>query len=302
MPELFTVTGVGTRKVERALAAGVPAALVAQDLETLISEPCDVVVELIGGTTRAASLVEESLRLGRHVVTANKALLAESGDSLVALGRETGASLSFSAAVGGVVPALEAIERARVSGPIRSFRGVLNGTCNFVLDQLATGANFETAVRLAQEKGYAEEDPKLDLEGIDAAQKLILLARRAFNVSLPLASVQVEGICAVNAELVSEVRKRDRTLRLVAECALANGQVVARVAPVELPLSDSLAQVGGVENRLIVELEAGEPIVVSGTGAGRWPTTEAVLADLFEIRLNQQGNRNISEELEECVA
>jgi homoserine dehydrogenase len=302
LPELFTVTGVGTRKAERALAAGVPAALVSEDLEALIDEPCDVVVELIGGTTRAASLVEQSLRLGRHVVTANKALLADSADSLIGLAQETGACLSFSAAVGGVLPALETIERAGLNGPIRRFRGVLNGTCNFVLDQLATGATFATAVRLAQEKGYAEEDPKLDLEGIDAAQKLILLARAAFAVSLPLTSVQVEGICAVNSELVSEVRERNKTLRLVAECAQQNGQVVARVAPVELPLTDPLSQVSGVENRLVVEPEGGEPIIVSGTGAGRWPATEAVMADLFAIRINEQCNTAISEELEECVA
>jgi homoserine dehydrogenase len=161
---------------------------------------------------------------------------------------------------------------------------------------------LNAAVRLAQEKGYAEEDPQLDLGGIDAAQKLILLARAAFDISLPLDAVNIEGICAVNAELMRQVQERNRTLRLVAECEERNGRIEARVAPVELLLTDPLAQVKGVENRLIVDPAGAESIIVSGTGAGRWPTTEAVLADLFDIRINEQCNRDFSEELEVCVA
>ncbi len=302
LPELFTVTGVGTRKVERALAAGVPAHLVAQDLETLISEPCDVVVELIGGTSRAAALVEQAMKLGRHVVTANKALLAQSGDYLAALAQENEVTLRYSAAVGGVLPAIETVAHAKSHGPIRGFRGVLNGTCNFVLDEVAAGSTLDAAVGLAQQKGYAEEDPQLDLEGIDAAQKLILLVRAAFDLSLPLEAIDIEGIASLNADVLSQLQERNRTLRLVAECFQKDGLVQARVAPVELDLTDHLAQVYGVENRLIVETEGGESIIVSGTGAGRWPTAEAVLADLFEIRINEQSKRAFAEDLEECVA
>jgi homoserine dehydrogenase len=304
LPELFTVTGVGTRKVERARSAGVPGELITEDLEALVNRPCDVVVELIGGTTRAASLVEQSLKLGRNVVTANKALLAHSQAHLEALAKASEASLRYSAAVGGVLPALEIISRVKADGPWRRFSGVLNGTCNFVLEQLAAGSTLSDAVQLAQAKGYAEEDPKLDLDGIDAAQKLILLARAAFDINLPLHLLDIEGISGVTTETMRQAGERNRTVRLVAECRQVQGEIEASVAPVELPLSHPLAQVKGAENRLILEPEVGEPIVVSGTGAGRWPTTEAVLADLFEVRVNQQRNNSddLSEELEVCVA
>ena len=300
LPELFRVTGVGSRTGVRARAAGVPSVLITTHLEGLIEKPCDVVIELIGGTKRAASLIEQSLRLGRKVVSANKALLAHSHESFEALAEENGATLLYSAAVGGVLPALETIKRTKANGPIQSFSGVLNGTCNFVLEQLAGGNTFSAAVRLAQEKGYAEDHPKLDLEGIDAAQKLILLARSAFAVSLPLHSINRKGIQGVNAETMRLTQERGQTVRLVVECRKAGDRIEASVTPVELPINHPLAQVTGAENRLIVQPEVGDPIVVSGTGAGRWPTTEAVMADLFDIR-RQQAVEEL-EELEVCVA
>jgi homoserine dehydrogenase len=311
LPELFTVTGVGTRTAVQARAAGVPAALLTSDLEALVDKPCDVVVELIGGTERAASLIEQALRLGRTVVSANKALLAHSHEPLEKLAQETGATLHYSAAVGGVLPALETIKRAKANGPLQKFSGVLNGTCNFVLEQLAAGKTFEAAVCEAQERGYAEEHPQLDLEGIDAAQKLILLARAAFAVSLPLHSIHRKGIQGLNAEVIRQAQSRGHTTRLVAECRKSADRIEASVTPVELPLNHPLAQVNGAENRLIVEPEAGEPIIVSGSGAGRWPTTEAVMADLFDVRRKRASSCDAAElefeieaneELEECVA
>ena len=300
LPDLFTVIGVGSRTGMRAKEAGVPAELGTTDLEGLVEQPCDVVIELIGGTKRAASLIERSLCLGRRVVSANKALLAHLHESFEAIAGQTGASLHYSAAVGGVLPALETIKRARANGPLQSFSGVLNGTCNFVLDQLAAGKTFGTAVREAQEKGYAEERPELDLEGVDAAQKLILLARAAFDVSLPVHSINRKGIQGLNPEIVRQAQKRGQTVRLVAECRKTKGCIDASVMPVELPLNHALAEVNGVENRLIVQPDAGEPIMVSGAGAGRWPTTEAVMADLFDIRRQQPVEE--SAELEVCVA
>ena len=299
-PELFKLTGVGTRTGERARAVGVPAELMTSDLEGLVEKPCDVVIELIGGTKRAASLIEQSLRLGRQVVSANKALLANSHLFFESLTEETGSTLQYSAAVGGVLPALETIKKTRANGPLQSFSGVLNGTCNFVLEQLSTGSNFGAAVKAAQEKGYAEEHPQLDLEGIDAAQKLILLARAAFDVSLPLHTINRKGIQGLSAETMRQAQARGQTVRLVVECRKAGDRIEASVAPVELPLNHSLAQVTGAENRLIVQPEAGDPVVVSGTGAGRWPTTEAVMADLFDLKRQQVAQE--LEELEACVA
>ena len=298
-PDLFRVIGVGIRTGVRARAAGVPEELITSDLEGLVEQPCEVVIELIGGTKRAASLVERALRLGRQVVSANKALMARYHELYESIAEENGATLRYSAGVGGVMPALETIKRARVSGPLRSFSGVVNGTCNFVLEQLATGSTFSAAVRLAQEHGFAEEDPQLDLEGFDAAQKLILMARAAFDVSLPIHVITRKGIQGLNADSLKKARERGQTIRLVAECEKTSGQLIASVSPVELPLDHPLAQVTGAENRLIIKREAGEQLIVFGTGAGRWPTTEAVMADLFELR-RQESAKGL-EQLEACA-
>jgi homoserine dehydrogenase len=300
LPHLFTIIGVGTRTVEGARAAGVPDALVTTDLEGLVDKPCDVVVELIGGTRRADSLTEWSLRLGRNVVSANKALLAHSLEAFETLAEECGATLRYSAAVGGVLPALETITRATASGSLRRFSGVLNGTTNFVLEQLAAGSGFGTAVRAAQAAGYAEMNPQIDLSGIDAAQKLILLARAAFGISLPLQAIERKGIQGLNRDALRSARERGRIVRLVAECHRSSGRIAASVKPIELPPNHPLAQVNGADNRLVIEPEVGEPLVVSGKGAGRWPTTEAVMADLFDIGWSRRTEE--LGDLDQCVA
>jgi homoserine dehydrogenase len=297
---LFTVTGVGVRKGDRARSTGVPEHLITSNLEALLEQPCDVVVELIGGTTRAASLIEWALRLGRDVVSANKALLSFKAEDLERLAADCGAELRYSAAVGGSLPAIETIKRARTKGRMIAFSAVLNGTCNFILDRLFAGASVTSAVRAAQDEGYAEADPTLDLSGIDAAQKLILLVRAAFDVNLRLESVALEGIERVDDERLNDARKRGKTLKLVAECRRSGDDLEASVKLIELPLSHSLALLRGVENRMIVELENGDRVIASGQGAGCWPTTEAVMADLFDIRRD----RSVAQlsDLEERVA
>ncbi len=300
LPNLFSVVGVGARTGGPARALGISNDLITSHLEDLIASPCDVVVELIGGTSQAAAVIEQSLRLGRNVVTANKAVIAAHGDALENLAKDCGASLRYSAAVGGVLPALETIQRAKTFGPLKEFSGILNGTCNFVLDRLAAGETMNAAVRAAQELGYAEAQPQVDLNGTDAAQKLILLARAAFGVGLALESIARTGIEDLNLEKLKQMKRRSEVVRLVARCRRSGQNIKASVEPVALPAEHPLAQVHGAENRLLVEPEVGERLMVSGKGAGRWPTTEAVMADLFEIRRNQ-----IAEELEvleECVA
>jgi homoserine dehydrogenase len=304
LSDLFTITGVGSRTGKRACALGVPEQVATSDLEALVEKPCDVVVELIGGTGRAAPLIERSLRLRRHVVTANKALIAARGQTLEGAAEASGVVLKYSAAVGGVLPALETIKRAKAMGPLREFSGVLNGTCNFVLDRLAAGETMKAAVRAAQDHGYAEACPQIDLDGIDAAMKLILLARAAFDVSLPLERVSRLGISGLNSRNVRQVQRKGQVVRLVARCRRVAQRLEASVAPVALPSDHPLASARGVENRLLVEPEIGECLTVSGKGAGRWPTTESLMADLLDIRrgwLQNQGLKEI-EEREERVA
>ena len=298
LPEMFEVVGVGTRNVERAICADVPVRLLTTQLEKLIAPPIDVVIELLGGEEPARRLIERSLRFGKHVVTANKSLLASHLTTLRSAGN--GASLRFSAAVGGVLPALETISRARDVEPLSSISGVLNGTTNFILDQLANGLDFSAAIIAAQQNGYAERDPQLDLDGTDAAHKLILLARAAFDIDLPLSSVYKEGLEKLNTKQIREAKNNGRTLRLLAECLRETHGFTATVSPVELRSDHPLARVNGVENRLLIQSQTGKTWDVRGRGAGRWPTTEAVLADLFDLR--RESMLKVAKEEQECVA
>jgi homoserine dehydrogenase len=303
LPETFIVTGVGVRDRARKRSPSVPDELLTEDLEEFINRPSDVIIELIGGTTRAYELVARSLRAGRHVVSANKALLATYGEELQRIAAENNVFLLSSAAVGGALPALETIERAKASGPIRAISGVLNATSNFVLDEIAAGSEFHAAVCTAQQNGYAEAHTSLDVDGTDAAQKLILLARLAFNVSFSLQSVAREGIEHIMASDLQAARDRGTSVRLVATCRRTAHGFEARVAPIEVPQSHPLASVAGAQNRILVELVSGETFVVSGTGAGRWPTTEAVIADLMDVRREICAERKEFAQIEEeCVA
>lgn len=300
LPESFNVVGVGTRNVEQAIAAGVPATLITTRLDDLIAEPVDVVIELLGGEEPARTLVSKTLQLGRNVITANKALLAKDLTALQSLAAKNGVTLTFNAAVGGVLPALESITRARRLAPLQSISGVLNGTTNFILDHLADGFEFNEAIHAAQKNGYAERDPQLDLDGTDVAQKLILLAKTAFDVDLSLNSIQKRGIENLSPKEVRNARSNGRVTRVVAECRRELSGFTATVSPVELSLDHPLAHVNGVENRLLIRAQNGRTWDISGRGAGRWPTTEAVLGDLFELR--RELSVSAVEEEQECVA
>jgi homoserine dehydrogenase len=295
LPEIFDVAGVGTRNVEHAIRADVPVRLITTRLEELIAERVDVVIELLGGEDPARTLISKALRLGSHVVTANKALLAKDLAILQTLAANSGTTIRYSAAIGGVMPALETVSRARSVAPLRSISGVLNGTTNFILDQLASGFDFAEAISAAQKNGYAERDPQADLSGTDVAQKLILLAHAAFDI--PLSSIQKQGIENLKPKQIREAKNNDRATRLVAECRREVHGVVASVFPVELPSDHPLANVSGVENRLIVQSQNGRTWEVGGRGAGRWPTTEAVIGDLFDL-----WRESAAEIEQECVA
>jgi homoserine dehydrogenase len=279
----FLVVGVAVRDPERHIRAGVPATLLERDPWQLLERPCDLVVEALGGCEPAARLIAAALARGRDVVSANKEAMAEEGGRLLGQAAAQGAELRFSAAVGGAVPVLEAVTRAAAAGEIRAVRGVLNGTSNYVLDRLAEGCELAAAVRLAQQQGFAEADPARDLDGRDAACKLRLLARAAFGVELAAGAVVCRGIEAVDGAAVTAAHARGQVIRLVAECRRQGGAVRAEVRPVALPARDFLAGARGEENRAVVARSDGPPVRLAGRGAGRWPTAEAVLADILDI-------------------
>ena len=271
-PGLFQVTGVLVRDLFK--DRGLPRHLFTADADELLGRGTDAVVELLGGLQPAGRLIRESLALGRSVVTANKALLAEEIGPLSELAARRGAFLLYSASVGGKLPALETVRRAAALGPIRSISGVLNGTCNFVLDRCLAGSSFEEAVAEAQAAGYAEADPTLDLDGSDTAQKLALLIREAFGVHLPWNEIPRQGIAGLPP---------GKTFRLVASCERTADGLAASVRPVELPAGHFFARATGAGNALRIEMEDGSLTELTAQGAGRWPTSASVLADLQDL-------------------
>jgi homoserine dehydrogenase len=290
----FEVVGIAVRDPARHAAAGVPEALLDGDPWRLLERrPCDVVVEMLPGADPAARLIAAAAAGGRHVVTANKQVMAEEGEWLARHAAAHGAELRFSAAVGGAVPVLEAVARAAAEGDVTAVRGALNGTCNFVLDRMAAGESREAAVRLAQLRGFAEADPSRDLDGRDAACKLRLLARAAWGAQVPTSAgtagmggaggVVRRGIEEIEPTAVAAARERGQVLRLIAECRRDGAGVHAEVRPALLPARHFLAGARGEENRVIVERRGAPALFLAGRGAGRWPTSEAVLADLFDL-------------------
>ncbi|MBL8875773.1 MAG: homoserine dehydrogenase [Phycisphaerae bacterium] len=284
LPKLFEVVAVGVRTLSKHASSGVPAPLLSSDLNAVLASQADVVVESIGGLHPARELILQAIAAGKHVVTANKAVIAAFGPELHERARKQGVTVRYSASVGGGVPVIEAIRRARESGEVVELRGVLNGTTNFILGRLEKGVAFDEAVREAQAAGFAEADPSADLDGLDVANKLAVLAAVGFGASLPVDKIERTGIRAINVEAVAAAKAQGNAIRLVATLrAEGAGVIRALVRPEEVPLSGTFAQLQNEQNAAIVRLADGRQIVVNGRGAGRWPTAESVFADLLEI-------------------
>ncbi|MDX2147290.1 MAG: homoserine dehydrogenase [Planctomycetota bacterium] len=282
-PERFNLLGVLVRDATKVRGDDVPGQLLTTRAEDLFAKRPDVVVELIGGVERATQLVEQALEAGADVVTANKAAIATNGARIEAASRRAGRSVRFSAAVGGAAPLLETARLAGTDKPVRALRGVVNGTCNFILNRLASGDEFEVALREAQRRGFAEADPSFDLLGLDAAQKLVLLVREAFGVSLRVDDVQREALTPDIARAVREAADVGLAVRQVSSAVRTPEGVVARVSLAAARNPDPLAQLDDATNRVVFTREDGVQFVASGAGAGGWPTAEAVLADLNDL-------------------
>ena len=269
----FEAIGVAVRSPKRHSDAIHPRLLVVDPVALASDERVDLLIETLGGIEPARTAIEAALRRGAHVVTANKALIARCGEELLALARAHGARLTFSAAVGGAAPLLEAVARLESRG-IRGLEGVLNGTTNHIVAAVAAGASFEDALSEAQALGFAETDPTADLSGSDAGDKLLLLCRAAFGVEP--ATFDVGGINARD-EFTTETRLVARARR-----DGSDGAVHASVRLERLPAGHPLLEAPGEWNALRVEMEDGSTRVARGKGAGRWPTAESVFADVLE--------------------
>jgi homoserine dehydrogenase len=295
-PESFEITRIAVRHLDR--DDGTPRKLLTQDPWEVIDSPCELVVELIGGQSPPKELIAAALRAGKHVITANKLVIAHHGKDLRCLAAASGTQLLFSAAVGGAAPMLEEVRRIAGTHKIRTLRGVVNGTTNFILDRLAEGVSREDAISAAQRLGLAEENPTTDLDGSDAAHKLALLAQTAFGQWLHPSEVERTGIESLNPDSVREAAGAGHSVRLVASLHRDPRGVRASVRPQLVDRNHAFAKTLNEENCLEIHPEDSQLVYVRGKGAGRWPATESVMADVFDIyraNSNAQGIPDLDE-------
>lgn len=280
---------VVVRNTERPRDLPLPEGLLSDDVRTIVDDPgIGVVVEVMGGIEPARTRMLECLAAGKDVVTANKALLCEHGAELFARARELGRSISFEAAVAGGIPIIAGIVQSLTSNQILGLQGILNGTSNFILtEMLSREASYADVLREAQERGYAEADPTLDVDGTDAAQKLVLLAQLAYGVRVPLASFVRSGIDALELADLKYAAELGYAVKLLATARLVDGLLEMHVQPTLIRHDRPLAMVGGAFNMVTVEGDAVGRLLYAGPGAGRMPTASAVVADLVDVAVGR---------------
>ncbi len=244
----------------------------------------DVIVELMGGIDPAREYVLRALREGRHVVTANKQLVAQHGPELVAAAKEGGAQLRFEAAVAGAIPVIRVVQESLGAVPIEKVTGIVNGTTNYILTEMARrGLSYAEALKQAQDLGYAEADPSDDVDGADAAAKMAILARLAFGTPVRLDQVPYEGIEAVQPDDLAYAKELGLSLKLLGVAEKLDGEVSVRVFPCFLYPGHPLAPVEGPFNAVMVEAPVITEITMSGPGAGGPQTASAVLGDVVSV-------------------
>ena len=281
------IVSVAVRKLPR--AAGVlgdaPGVLLTDDPLQVATHPdVDVVLELAGGTGPALGWVLAALAQGKHVVTANKALLAVHGHTLFAAAAQHGVVLAYEGAVAGSVPVIKALREGLAANRIDAVAGIINGTSNFILTRMRdAGVDFASALAEAQALGYAEADPAFDVDGVDAAHKLALLAANAFGTPVRFDAVHVQGIRTLQALDVAAAAHLGYTVKLLGIARRQPGGVELRVHPTLLPTHQLLAQVDGAMNGVLVHGDAAGPALYCGAGAGGEQTASAVIADLVDV-------------------
>ena len=279
------VKRVVVRNPSRVRDVAVPAEIISSDWLALVEDPeIQVIVELIGGTTTAHELVCAALRAKKIVVTGNKALLAERGQELFALAEQCGVPIYFEAAVAGGIPIIQVLQEGLVGNRIQSIHGIINGTCNYILTRMSqAGLSYADALCEAQEKGYAEADPTLDVSGWDAAHKAIILASLSYGFWIPQDKVHVEGVEAIDPADFKFAQRLGYTIKLLSVIrADDQGLVEVRTQPALVPLSHVLASVSGSFNAVLVHGDIVGETLFYGRGAGQDPTSSSVISDLCE--------------------
>ncbi|MCO5297630.1 MAG: homoserine dehydrogenase [Fimbriimonadaceae bacterium] len=258
-------------------------------LDVALEDRQEIVVELIGGDDVALRAVRRSLRAGKNVVTANKVILARYGEQLAELAHRKGCSLAYEASVGSCIPVLQSLDHTLASERFSALAGILNGTCNYILTRMERdGLGYEDAVREAQKKGLAEADPAADVSGSDAACKLVILARKAFNASLRPADVPTEGIESVSARDLAFAKTFGCAIRLLATARRSAAGLELRVGPHLVPFDHPFATVRNESNAMQLDGDSVGRLFFAGPGAGAKPTARAVLGDILSIATGER--------------
>ncbi|HEX8739324.1 MAG TPA: homoserine dehydrogenase [Casimicrobiaceae bacterium] len=281
------ITAIATRSPDRArdaLAGANGVRLTADALAVVRNRDIDIVCELIGGIEPARSLILEAIALGKHVVTANKALLAHHGTEIFAAAHAKGVMVAFEAAVAGGVPIVKALREGLTANRIEWIAGIINGTANFILSRMReTGASFETVLAEAQVLGYAESDPAYDVEGIDSAHKLAIMSAIAFGVPMQFDKAYAEGIAKLTREDLRYAEELGYRIKLLGITRRARAGIELRVHPTLIPTKRLIANVEGAMNAVLVKGDAVGSTLYYGAGAGAEPTASAVIADLVDV-------------------
>ena len=265
-----------------------PKGVLINDAEAVLNDPdIDIVVELIGGIHPAKEIILKALGKGKHVVTANKALLAEAGREIFRASEKNRVEIGFEASVAGSIPVIKIVRESLIGNSISNIYGIINGTANYILTKMTEEAvDFKTALKEAQALGYAEADPAFDIEGIDSAHKLTILASLAFGIPFSFKKIYTEGITRItplDIEFASEFGYR---IKLLAIAKQTGKDIEIRVHPTMIPEGDLISGVNGVFNAIYVEGDASGPALYYGKGAGEMPTGSAVVSDIMDIARN----------------
>ena len=281
------ITWIAERALERAreLTRGAPGVNLTDDAAVLLANrDIDIVVELIGGIEPARTFILQAIANGKHVVTANKALLARHGNEIFAAAHAAGVMVAFEGAVAGGIPIIKALREGLTANRIEWIAGIINGTSNFILSEMrARGASFAAVLKEAQERGYAEADPTFDVEGIDAAHKLTIMSAIAFGVPMQFDKVYTEGISKLTREDIRYAEELGYRIKLLGITRRAAAGIELRVHPTLIPAKRLIANVEGVMNAVLVKGDAVGATMYYGAGAGAEPTASAVIADLVDV-------------------
>lgn len=284
--EEIEIYRVGVRSLDKARTVQLPDGLVTTDLESIVQDPeVDIVVEVMGGLEPARSLMLKAIANGKHIVTANKAAIARYGDEIFTAANAAGVYVMLEAAVGGGIPVIQPLKQSLGGNRIHSVIGIVNGTTNYILTRMQTeGGSFKDILADAQKLGYAEADPTADVDGLDAGDKIAILASLAFGGRIKLQDVYCEGISQIGAADIAYAEKLGFTIKLLAVAKRDTpSHLSVRVHPSLVPKTHPLASISGVYNAILVEGEPIGQVMFYGRGAGAGPTASAVVSDILNI-------------------